>query len=234
VRNGAVVEFSPSLTECLGCNTAAYLLGSEEQARATALFYLVKYMVKDSVSLGNSLPVIREAMKHVNRYESNAGDAGSDSRTSKFFMQRIVNGFTGLAEISDTQCAACLLGMRSMVSTDGHWFAFIKAAAAFQQETHTALVANGSDLNSNTAWGDDSDFEDPAASDQGDSGVCASNVNDDIHDDILDNMDEWAGLGAGDEISEGLEEHRYSRLGIIAYLYHSTLTTDSGEKSLNA
>ena len=51
VRNGAVVSFSPVLTQCLGCNTAAILLGSEEQAKA-ALFYLVKYMNKDSVPLG--------------------------------------------------------------------------------------------------------------------------------------------------------------------------------------
>jgi hypothetical protein len=47
-------------------------------------------------------------------------------KIAKNFMQRIVNGF-GLAEISDTQCAGCHLGMRSMVSTDGHWFAYTKA-----------------------------------------------------------------------------------------------------------
>ena len=106
VRNGAVVSFSPVLTQCLGCNTAAILLGSEEQARA-ALFYLVKYMNKDSVPLGNSLPVIRQVLLHVNRYPSRAADADTDSRTGKYFLERIVNGFTGLAEISDTQSAAC-------------------------------------------------------------------------------------------------------------------------------
>ncbi len=86
VRNGALVEFSPALTEYLGCNTAAYLLGSEEQARS-ALFYLVKYMTKDSVALGTSLPVIRQAMKHVNTHESHAADAGSDSRTNNSFCR---------------------------------------------------------------------------------------------------------------------------------------------------
>ena len=55
--------FNNTLTQCLGY-TAAYLLGSEEQARA-ALFYLVKYMNKDSVPLGNSLPVIRQALLHI-------------------------------------------------------------------------------------------------------------------------------------------------------------------------
>ncbi len=211
VRNGAVVEFSPALTECLGCNTAAYLLSSEEQARA-ALFYLVKYMVKDTVSLGNSLPVIREAMKHVNRYESIAADAGNDSRTSNFFMQRIVNIFTGLAEISDTQCAACLLGMKSSVSTEGYWFAFIKAAAAFQLEAHLTAAANDSDLNANNAWGDDSDFEDPEAN-QGAGRTGESNEN----DDILENMDEWADIGARDEITANKGKNRFGRAQIFKF-----------------
>jgi hypothetical protein len=203
VRNGAVVEFSPALTECLGCNTAAYLLGSEEQARS-ALFYLVKYMMKDSVALGNSLPVIRQAMKHVNSYESHATDAGSDSRTNKFFMQRIVNGFTGLAEISDTQCAACLLGMRSMVSTEAHWFSFIKTAVAFQLQQQIEFQENG--CNPNNAWGDDSDFEDHPPDSMSDHGQ---------DDDILENMDSWAGLGGDDDTSDTRGKGRFGKMQIF-------------------
>ena len=155
VRNGAVVSFSPVLTQCLGCNTAAILLGSEEQARA-ALFYLVKYMNKDSVPLGNSLPVIRQALLHVNRYPSRAADADTDSRTGKYFLERIVNGFTGLAEISDTQSAACLLGMKSYVSTESHWFMYIKGAEAYQHELQ--LQKEGV-RDPQQAWEVDSDFE---------------------------------------------------------------------------
>ena len=155
VRNGAVVSFNPVLTQCLGSNTAAYLLGSEEQARA-ALFYLVKYMNKDSVPLGNSLPVIRQALLHVNTYDSMAVDRGTISRTGKYFLERIVNGFTGLAEISDTQSAACLLGMKSYMSTEAHWFMFIKGAEAYQ---HEMQLKRHSNVDPGLAWEDESDIE---------------------------------------------------------------------------
>jgi len=163
VRNGAVVSFSPVLTQCLGCNTAAYLLGSEEQARA-ALFYLVKYMNKDSVALSNSLPVIRQAMIHVNQYPSVAADVGSISRTGKYFLERIVNGFTGVAEISDTQSAACLLGMKSYLSTEQHWIMWIHGATAHQLESQLRSQA---ERDPHVAWEDDSDFEAHSADDRG-------------------------------------------------------------------
>jgi hypothetical protein len=38
-RNGAVVNFSPTASATLRCNTAAYHLGGNEQAKAT-LYYL--------------------------------------------------------------------------------------------------------------------------------------------------------------------------------------------------
>ena len=50
-RNGSIVEFNDVLSAVSACNTACCLLGSQQQSVA-ALFYLAKYMTKDSVSLG--------------------------------------------------------------------------------------------------------------------------------------------------------------------------------------
>lgn len=50
-RNGSVVEFNDVLSAVYACNTACCLLGSQQQS-VSALFYLAKYMTKDSVSLG--------------------------------------------------------------------------------------------------------------------------------------------------------------------------------------
>ena len=67
-----------------------------------------------------------------------------------------MNGFTGLAEISDTQSAACLLGMKSYMSTESHWLMFVKGAAAFQHEMQLRREAVH---DPQAAWEDDSDFE---------------------------------------------------------------------------
>ena len=44
-RNSAVVNYSPTASATLRCNTAAYHLGGNEQAKAT-LYYLIKYITK--------------------------------------------------------------------------------------------------------------------------------------------------------------------------------------------
>ena len=187
VRNGAVVSFSPVLTQCLGSNTAAYLLGSEEQARS-ALYYLVKYMNKDSAALSNSLPVIRQALIHVNRNTSRAEDAGTALRTGKFFMERILNGFTGLAEISDTQSAACLLGMKSYISSEQHWFMWIKGATAYQLESQLRQTGEREPV---VAWEDDSDFESHSADEEREE------------EDILENRDDLQADGAEEQTDRG-------------------------------
>jgi hypothetical protein len=44
--NGRVVSFSPTLTNLLSCNTALYLLGSGEQAKAIC-YYMFDYLLKN-------------------------------------------------------------------------------------------------------------------------------------------------------------------------------------------
>ena len=60
-RNAAAVDISPTATALLACNTAAVLLGCSESCKST-LFYLLKYITKDSTALGHSLTVLREAV----------------------------------------------------------------------------------------------------------------------------------------------------------------------------
>ena len=67
-----------------------------------------------------------------------------------------MTGFTGLAEISDTQSAACLLGMKSYMSTESHWLRLVKGAAVFQHEMQLRREAVH---DPQTAWGNDSEFE---------------------------------------------------------------------------
>jgi len=44
--NGRIVSFSPTLTNLLSCNTALYLLGSGEQAKAIC-YYMFDYLLND-------------------------------------------------------------------------------------------------------------------------------------------------------------------------------------------
>ena len=61
VRNAGTVDISPTATALLACNTAAVLLGCSESCKST-LFYLLKYITKDSTALGHSLTVLRDAV----------------------------------------------------------------------------------------------------------------------------------------------------------------------------
>ena len=126
-RNGMVVDINDAITACLGANTAMYLLGGAEQAKA-ALFYLLKYMTKDNAALSSCLSVIRDSCQYVRDHPSIAEDTGTIVRGGKHFLQRILNSLNGLAEISDTQAAASLLGMASSNCSEDFAYCFIKPA----------------------------------------------------------------------------------------------------------
>eukprot|EP00952_Eustigmatos_sp_NYUAD-ZCMA_P010182 41910-Eustigmatos_ZCMA.PRE.1 len=63
-RNGSVVPYSPLCTGLLRCSTSAEFLGAGESARA-ALFYLVKYMIKDAVEPSACLSIIRQVRQDI-------------------------------------------------------------------------------------------------------------------------------------------------------------------------
>ena len=76
-QNGWVVDFNPDMTAILGCHTNSLMLGSSEQAKAAG-HYLGPYVDKDKTTIGESLNVVYEAMKHAKTHPSVASDSGTD------------------------------------------------------------------------------------------------------------------------------------------------------------
>ena len=106
-RNASVADFNVVLCAILGCNNAPYLLGAEQAAKA-AMFYMVKYVTKDSVALNASLSVLVDAWDHIKKYPSIHPDAASNQqRNAIHLMQRTLNQIP--AELADTQAAALCL-----------------------------------------------------------------------------------------------------------------------------
>ena len=151
-RNQATVESSPTISASVAGNTAAYPLGGFEQAKSI-LFYLIKYMSKDQAPLASSLAVIKYAFDKINLYPSTASDAGTDLRTGKHLLMAILNKISGIAEISDTQAAASLLGLPAQEGTAKEVFVFVKNAVAFVEEMELRMA--GKDPKG--AWRDDDD-----------------------------------------------------------------------------
>ena len=106
-RESRLTPVSAGLSAAVRCNTAPLVLGSDVCAKA-ALFYLVKYMTKDSAELNVSLSVLADARKHIDRYPSTAADAGCGTRLVKHFLQRALQRVD--MELADTQAASCAMG----------------------------------------------------------------------------------------------------------------------------
>lgn len=141
------MEINVVVTSVLASNTAAYLLGGAEQAKSI-LFYLLKYMTKDSVSLTNSVTVINDALKHVRIHRSLAENSGTSQRMATHFLQRVINSLTGKIELSATQAIAHLLNMPSFLSSTTHCFCFIVAAIAHAKKIKQKLEETVQDSSS--------------------------------------------------------------------------------------
>lgn len=114
-RNGSLVEHARVLSMVLQWNTAPYFLGSGEGARA-AMYYLAKYVSKDSVALSASLAVLVDVKDHVDKWPSHADDASTSRRKALHFGQRALNSLD--MELADTQAASCVLGYAADISSE--------------------------------------------------------------------------------------------------------------------
>lgn len=126
-RNGAVVNYSPTASGTLRCNTAAYHLGGNEQAKAT-LYYLIKYITKDALSPTTSLSLLSHAREKILAYPSLATDTGTDLRTGQHLVTVMVNKSTSCKEITDTQAASYLQGMPAQYGNVRTSYIFINDA----------------------------------------------------------------------------------------------------------
>ena len=119
-RNASLVEYCPVLSASLGCNTAPLMLGGGETAKVAGL-YMCKYLVKDAYELTACLSVLVDAREHIDQYPSTAQEDTRDDRTSKHFLQRVLNA--SATELSPTQAAAIVLGMPS----SGHSHSYVNS-----------------------------------------------------------------------------------------------------------
>jgi hypothetical protein len=115
--NGFIAAFNPILALCTGCHNNSSLLGSLTQAKS-ALFYLIPYQGKTKFPLMGCLTIIDHALTHLEKYKSTAADSGTQERTVKHLLTRVVNRIHLQMEISDYQVAASLLEVPSMIMSD--------------------------------------------------------------------------------------------------------------------
>ena len=115
--NGYISTYNEVASYCTGSHCNFQLLGSDEQARG-AIFYICPYMGKEKVPLEQCVTILGQAMKHIERYKSRAGDSGSNFRKSVHLMERCLNRMNLMMELSDYQIAAALLKLPSVISSE--------------------------------------------------------------------------------------------------------------------
>ena len=115
--NGKVVEHSSLISDVTGSHNNVAILGSSEQGKAAA-FYLGPYFTKEKFGFEESLLIMALANKHIHTFDSTAEDKGTNSRNTKYFIQRCLNQHCLKMEVSDYQMAAALLSMPVIIRSD--------------------------------------------------------------------------------------------------------------------
>ena len=87
--------------------------------------YEIDYMVKDqSGGLDRATSTMLAAMNYLEENKSQAIDAETDERKSKFFAQRTINAFHGGTEYEMRTMIAALLGQKSVMSSEKFRYIF--------------------------------------------------------------------------------------------------------------
>jgi hypothetical protein len=124
--NGRFATCNPVLTSVTGSNTAIYVLGSTEVAKAV-LFYLVKYLTKTAVDSTISVAIVAAVVERNKKFKSVADDAETTERNAKLFVSRSVNLMYGKEEVPVTQAACFLLDLPFNQVSEKTFFLFIWA-----------------------------------------------------------------------------------------------------------
>ena len=208
MRNGNVVMYNPVLTSLIACNTAAYLLGNTEQSK-NALFYLSPYVAKNKVAISNCINILYDVYKDVIVDESRtsvAEDRNTNVRKVQLLLTRLTNRLDLLMEISDTQAAASLLGLKPEICSD--WFGFIGVYDCMRytmdnkkfaectntnEESEIDLLQQQNEIDEEQRRLENTNFMNTFSSDDDDD----DNDNDDDGDDDDDNNDEEMDLEEG-------------------------------------
>ena len=116
-RNGYVVCHNKILSSLMRCNTAVYNTSSLESSIAITM-YLTTYFTKKKAPVEHMLSTLCQARKQIDAHPSSADDSGTSERTVRHFFQRTLNSLDVAQELSDTQVAASLCGVKSFFSSD--------------------------------------------------------------------------------------------------------------------
>ncbi len=139
-RNGKMVNFNPVLTALRGCNTAIYYISAGSAAKTT-MFYLLKYLTKDPTTRACTASIAKSCHDDITAYPSLAADTGTDERTARHWLNRIMNKFNGYGEYSGMLICACLLGaVAEPISHKAHTFSLKSTLAAQHNGKNQAHV----------------------------------------------------------------------------------------------
>jgi hypothetical protein len=131
--NGKLVEHSSLISDVTGSHNNVAILGSSEQGKAAA-FYLGPYFSKEKFGFEESLLIMALANKHIHTYESRAEDSGTNSRNTRFFVQRCLNQHCLKMEVSDYQMAASLLSLPVVIRSNNFSFVDPYSSIAYKMD----------------------------------------------------------------------------------------------------
>jgi len=143
--NGLVSEFNHVLMSVANCNMAIYPMGTAASAKAQFM-YTCKYVCKNPVEIASLLSILHDAARHVDRNPSTAEDTGTEDRTTRHYVQRILNQLCGKQEYSGNQVVAALIGLPAEFQMHKCSHIFADAAVRYVAETnHPVPLASSSD-----------------------------------------------------------------------------------------
>ena len=93
-----------------------HLRSDGEMSEAQAMFYLIKYLLKDPNPRASTLSLAKAARQDITAYPSVAENTVTDVRTAQHWMNRIINMFNGQGEFSHQVVVSALLGIPEPMS----------------------------------------------------------------------------------------------------------------------
>jgi hypothetical protein len=166
--NSHVTPYNYAVSACLTCNQAMIFLGNAEQCKSI-IFYMIKYMVKDSTMLQNAAVLLIDAFKHIHKFRSVAENTGTPIRDAQHMITRVVNSISGKIEVSDSLACASNFGLKSSIISHNTWLVFIIPAISYLKNYIKMLCV------------DDTTFMEESDSDSSDS----DSANIDLDNDVL-------------------------------------------------
>jgi len=202
-RNGYVVCHNKILSSLMRCNTAVYNTSSLEASIAITM-YLTTYFTKKKAPVQQMLSTLCQARKQIEAHPSSADDSGTSKRTARHFFQRALNSLDVAQELSDTQVAASLCGVKSFFSSDvysyldiwtsNYWVIHEHVINDFHcplakdttQQPHAILDRDDDDDDD-----DDDDNDDDNGDDDDDQDLIGTTHDENEHIDLNDDDDEF-------------------------------------------